>query len=242
MAPPAHQPQDPHHLIGGASPAEVLKADDEHAAALAQYQREMEVLSRGEAAWEASERDAFDLVRDELIRGPLRTAIEELMDKAGEAAHKLEKYAPIYEAPLLAKGSTADIETWRQTRQMQDDLEVLRAAWLASSRREYVHRVPRRPLGHQFRPERAGGWYAWTNPDAVTDEALRLGRDREILRIARADSEYRLIASSELVQVIADLDAKAPREHRTGPRRFAWVCASDAYPCPRLYLPGGDPP
>jgi hypothetical protein len=208
-APPAYRDKDVEKLLAGATLAEILDADDDHARAEDRHNRGVTLLIGADGLLEGVARDVFLPLRDDLITGPLREALAALLKEARKAADKLKRYAPDFGPALLADGSPSELEVWRDSRRLQADLETFQQAWLVSW---YQATSRRAPVGPEFFPQRPGGYFVWTNAEAVTPEALRLGHDVEVLRIAAAPSEYRLLAPSELQPLIAALQADSQPE------------------------------
>jgi hypothetical protein len=185
---------------------EVLAANDAAAAATARYAREVDVVTRGEAVLEHTCMSTFGAERDNLIRGPLRRAVADILDKAREVAGELRKYAPSFTDGLLGAGTPQELQRWRDSRELQSTFHILQACWLLSFRHAGVAGGM---IDNSLVPERPGGYYAWADPDAVRPEALRNGDDRELLRVASAASAYQLRAPSELVSLLAEMNAAA---------------------------------
>lgn len=214
VRPSARKPADPDALLAGVTVANILDGDDEHARATSRSERAEALLLAAESALTHSQRDAFLTVRDSLIVNELRAAVGELMEKAKRAAGALAAFGPDYPPALLSEGNAKQLDQWRQSRQLQHDLEVLTHAWQTSWFQATRSGLGTTGVGPALYPQRAGGHYCWVSPDQVNPEALRLGIDSEVLRIATAPSEYRLLAPGELPTLIAELDAAAPRDSR----------------------------
>jgi hypothetical protein len=215
-------------LLSGGIPIDaVLDGDDAHAAAMRRWERAGELLIAASSHLAGECNDVFAPIRDQLITGPLRAAVADLLKQAKSAAGKLQAFAPDFPPTLLADGNAEELETWRASRLLQRDFNLMLAAWRTSWYR--ATRIAGRAgeLGRQFRPMRAGLWYAWTDPLAVPDERLRLGIDSEILRVATVPVEYRLIAPSEFTSVYNAAEAANPANEATSVadqlRRF--VCS-----------------
>jgi hypothetical protein len=213
VKPPDHHMTDVHRLLSGASTAAIFDADDAHAHAMSRWERAGELLiaARGHLAGECGE--MFGAIRDDLIAGPLRAAVADLLKKARSQAKTLQAFAPDFGPALLAEGNAKELQTWRDSRHLQADFEVLVRAWKTSWYQ--ATRAGRGTVDLQFYPVRPGLWYAWTDPLAVPDESLRLGHDAEVLRIAAAASSYQLLAPSEFQQVLAAADAANPPTEAT---------------------------
>lgn len=172
-----------------------------------------ELLQRSEKALEADARDVFAAVRSQLISGVLREAVERAIAEARKPAEKLRGFDPEFVSTIGSSGTGADIKSWQESRAQQAKLETYHAAWKASWSEECASRgFP----GQEYNPRRAGGYYAWEDPEAIPDEQLRFGHDRDVLRIALAASPYRLLAPSELEALLTSLDAKLKEQYKPG--------------------------
>ncbi len=205
--PPPHKDADAMALLAGATVAEILAADDEAARLKSRFDRASRLLIAADGSLETICRDTFAPIRGQLIAGPLREAVASVLENARQLAAKLERFHPGYPAGLLEEASTKEIDAWRASRKLQSDLEKLQAAWLVSFRKA---------VDRDFKADRPGGFFAFLDPEVVTPEALRLGYDVEVLRIAAAPSEYRLLAPSELMPLIDSIDADLRAQ--TGPK------------------------
>ena len=213
VKPQAHRAGDIDVILHGASVDEVIGADAAHVAALTRHNERERLLLSARRVLQGKVAEGFVPVRDSLIRVELRAAVAELLDKTRRLAGKMGRFAPNFdESELLAAGTAAELQAWRASRDLQADLETFIAAWRASWS---AATGKGQAVGREYAPQRAGGYYAWADPEAVTAEALRLGHDSEVLRIATAASEYRLLAPSEVVALVdrmaADLPDNAPK-------------------------------
>jgi len=215
--PPQHQPADVHALLEGQTVEEILETDDLASAAISRRDRALSLVRSAEGLLVALARDAFAPHRDALVVGPLREAVAALLTRAREMADKLKAYAPDYGDNLLAGGSPAELKLWRDSRILNRDLDIFQQAWRASFSAS----------GPDLHPQRPGGYFAWTDPQAVRVADLRLGHDREALRIAKEQGEYRLLSPSELEPLLAEMDRTLPRHSPTNARGMvrADVCS-----------------
>jgi len=214
VKPPDHRATDVHRLLSGASLADIFDDDDAAAFARSRWERAGELLIRARDHLAGECGDVFGRARDELVRVQLRDAVAALLDRASDAATKLRRFAPDFgEAALLAEGNAKELSTWRDSRRLQADLETMLRAWSTSWWQATRH--GRGTVAVDFHPNSAGFLFAWTTPGDVQDERLMLGRDTEILRIATAPSEYRLLAPCEFQQVIAAADRDHPPTETT---------------------------
>ena len=125
----------------------------------------------------------------------------ETLKDARKVARKLEAYAPSYSAALLAEGSERELNLWRSSRELQSRFDTLRDAYLLSVSAE---------LEAGMRPQRAGGYFAWSNPDAVHPAELRLGQNAEVLAVATAPSGYDLRTAAEVLALIDEMQSTLP--------------------------------
>jgi hypothetical protein len=211
VKPPEHRTVDTARLLAGASTAQIFEADAVNAEALLRWEKAGELLIAARGKLAGMELDLFrGPLRDELIAGPLRSAMAALLKEAKIAAGKLEKFAPDYPPALLEQASDKDLAIWRQSRILQSDFDVLVRAWLTSWTR--ATRSGTGSVELHFSTEKAGGYFAWVSPDDVADPDVRYGRDTEVLRVATAGSTYRLISPAEFKPMIADLQATLPAD------------------------------
>ena len=206
VRPPAHRDLNVEKVLAGATVDEILRADDAAAGAFRWWERQEQLHIAASTNLPHTSRDTFATIRDGLIAGPLRQAVAALLTKATALAQELAAFAPGFDAgEILDSGTPVEIDAYRDSRQLQSHLETLTAAWKASW-------MLGAPLDYRPGSGRPGGHLCWVNPGAVRDVNLRDGRDAEILRIATAGSEYRLLAPGELEPLIAGLDAALPRD------------------------------
>jgi len=215
--PPQHQPADVQALLAGRTVVEILETDERASAAISRRDRARSLVTAAEGLLVALARDAFAPHRDALVVGPLREAVAALLTRARKMADKLKAYAPDYGDSLLAGGSPAELKLWRDSRSLNRDLDILQQAWRASFSAS----------GPDLHPQRPGGYFAWTDPQAVRVADLRLGHDREALRIAAERGEYRLLSPSELEPLLAKMDRTLPQNAPTNARGLvrADVCS-----------------
>ncbi len=204
LKPPAHRATNVERLLDGAATDEILAADDAAAFAMARWERAGALLIAADGYFGGLSGEAFGPIREGLIVGPLREAVAAVLEDAREVSIRLKAYAPDYPTGLIVKGSMEEIEAWRESRQLQAKLDTYQRAWQASwSRATAARDWPFADL----RPQRPGGYFAWLEPEAVKNQPVRVGQDREILKIAAAPSEYRLLAPSELAPLVTTMDA-----------------------------------
>lgn len=221
-----HHVTDVDRLLAGASTGDILDADDQAAHTRNHWERGSSLLVAAQGKLASDAAGVFIPNRDDLITGPLRQAVADLLKQAKSQAKTLQAFAPDFGPALLADGSPAEMQAYRASRRLQADFETLTKAWRVSWARATIKGGT---VEMQFHPARPGGYFAWTVPDDVHDERLRLGHDVEILRIAASPVEYRLLAPAELAPLIAQLEATLPAE-----RKPAWqlvrrgVCGSGA--------------
>lgn len=216
--PPKHRAGDVDAILLGATVDEVLNRDAAHDAAVARWEDRNRLLMAGTRLLQGEVSAAFVPQRDSLIRNELRHAVADLLEQAAKVAKQLRKFAPDFsEATLLAKGSPAELTAWRASRELQKNLQTLLTAWRWSW---YAATGRGKSVGLEFLPERAGGFYAWIEPDSITAEALRLGQDQEVLRIAAAASKYQLLAPSELAPLLERLTAGMDKDSRHDARQL----------------------
>ena len=202
VRPAAHRDTDPEALLSGARIEHILDADDDHARAEARYHRGETLLLAAGGHLEGEARDCFAPIRDNLIRNELREAVAQVLAEARKAADALRRFAPDYPPRLLSEGNADELQVWRDSRELQRRLDLYHAAWMASWRWAVFARGD-----VDLRPQRPGGYFAWTDPDAIKSHDLRVGIDREVLRIAAQPSEYRLLAPSELMPLHDRMEA-----------------------------------
>lgn len=225
-APAPHQAGDIVALLAGSTPDAIMDADDAAAVAVARHDRAEALLIAAHQRLAGESGGAFKPYRDALIEGPLREAVEALIAEAAGLAGKLSKYGPDYGQALLANGSASELTAYRSSREFQASFALLLAAWRASWS---AATVKGGSVGRDWLPQRPGQWYAWLDPEAITSEALRLGHDAEILRIATAPSAYQLLAPSELAPLMERLSAEdKTHRHPARTRVRAGVTASGA--------------
>jgi hypothetical protein len=200
-------------ILAGGDVDEAIAADAAYAAAVARHTERARLLLAATGRLQSEALAAFVPHRDSLVVGPLRESVAALLKQAKSQAKTLQAFAPNFEPALLAEGNAEELETWRRSRQVQRDFEVMLRAWSTSWFAATRH--GRGTIELQFYPVRPGLWYAWTDPLAVPDESLRIGRDVEVLRIAAAPSEYRLLAPCEFQPVLAAADAANPPTETT---------------------------
>ncbi len=187
--------------------AQIRKATEEAATNAAHYAADMDMIVKGEGVLGWTCEDVFREERDGLIRGPLRDAIAVVLSEAAKVADKLAHHAPFADRQLLLNATPEELQLWRDSRTPQATLATLQRTWLLSFGRSAVRGGVVDP---GLRPERPGGYFAWVDPEAVPDDGLRLGHDTDILRIASAPAEYRLLAPSELQPLIDEMNAALP--------------------------------
>jgi hypothetical protein len=214
VKPLEHRTVNVDRLLSGASTADILDADDTAATARTRWERAGELLIAAQGHLAAECDGVFGPIRDALIAGPMRDAVADLLKQAKSAAGKLQAFAPDYPPALLETANESELKVWRQSRQLQRDFDVLVRAWSTSWYQATCHRGRAGELGTQFNPSRPGGWFAWVTPDDVIDERLRSGHDVEVLRVASASSEHRLLSPGELMPLIAEIQATLPTEHK----------------------------
>jgi hypothetical protein len=196
-------------VLDGATVDDLIERDAAHAAALARWEAREAVLSGCRRVFAGRAGAAFVEYREDLIRNELRAAVDALLADAKAAAAKLKAFAPDYPPALLETANEGELKVWRQSRQTQRAFDSLLTAWRSSW---YAASGRGQTVGSEWTPQRAGGWYAWEDPDSITDEALRLGHDGEVLRIAAtAPTRYRLLSPNELMPLLAQIDASLPR-------------------------------
>jgi hypothetical protein len=213
VKPLEHRTVNVDRLLAGATTADIFDADDAAAFARTRWERAGELLIAAEGHLAAECDGVFGPIRDGLIVGPLRETVADLLKQAKSAAGKLQAFAPDYPPALLETANQSELTTWRQSRQLQRDFDVLVRAWSTSWYQATCHRGRAGELGTQFNPSRPGGWFVWTAPDEVQDDGLKSGRDTEILRIASAGSSYQLLSPGGLMPLIAEIQATLPPEH-----------------------------
>jgi hypothetical protein len=187
--------------------SEVVAANDAASAAAAQYVREVEIVTAGEASLGWRCEDVFREERDGLICGPLRDAVSAIILEASTIAAALSHYAPVYVDGLLTAGSPDELKWWRESRKLQSTLDILHHTWTLSFGRSCMSGGV---IDYTCRPQRPGGFYVWRDAWAVESEPLRYGQDREVLRVASAASQYRLIAPCEFSGVVDELSHNVP--------------------------------
>jgi hypothetical protein len=214
-------------VLDGATLDEILERDAEHAAALARWEAREALLSECRRVFAGRAGAAFTDTADDLIRNELRAAVDALLADAKAAAAKLKEYAPDFGPKLLESGNAADLATWRSSRELQAKFNTLVAAWTTSWTAATGRGLE---FGREYCPARAGGWYCWENPGSIADEAVRLGHDGELLKVAIAPSPFRLLAMSELEALIADVQAALPADSRMSAPQMvrAGVCTPGA--------------
>jgi hypothetical protein len=208
VRPLEHRTRNVDRLLRGASVADIFDADDAVATTRARWERGSELLVAAAGHLAAECGGVFAPIRDSLIRNEMREAVATLLAEAGTVAERLRRFAPDFPPALLESANEAELKLWRRSRQLQRDLETLIAAWQTSWHAATHIGTPVVKL--EFNPARAGGWFAWTAPDDVQDESLRLGHDTEVLRVATAGSSYRLLSPDALMPLIAQLEAALP--------------------------------
>jgi hypothetical protein len=223
-APSPHQPGGIKRILAGGTPEEILDAEDVALVAKARHERAWHLLLAARQQLAGMSGAAFAPHRESLVTGPLREKVASLLAEAKAKAATLKKFAPDYGPALLNDGNPTQLLAYRASRQMNADLAVLTAAWRAS----WVAASKDKSVAREFVPQRAGTWYCWVAPDDVHPDAVRLGTDADILRLATvASTEYRLASPSEILAVVdqmtADLPQDAPRPARMIVR--SGVCA-----------------
>ena len=211
-APAPHKPGDIKRILAGGTPEEIMDADDVALVAKARHDRAGNLLIAARQQLAGMSGAAFGPHREALVTGPLRESVASLLADAKAKATTLKRFAPDYGPALLGDGNPAQLQAYRASRQMNADMAVLTAAWRAS----WVAASKDKSVAREFVPQRAGTWYCWVAPDDVHPDAVRLGTETDILRLATvASTEYRLASPSEIValveQMAADLGKDAPR-------------------------------
>jgi hypothetical protein len=222
VKPLEHRTVNVDRLLAGATTADILDADDAAAFARTRWERSGQLLIAAEGHLAGECLGVFGPIRDSLITGPMRETVATLLTAAGKAAEKLKRFGPDFPPALLAEGDAKEIETWRQSRHLQRDFDVLVTAWQTSWYQATCHQGHAGELGTQFNPSRPGGWFVWTAPDDVQGDGLKSGQDTEVLRIASAGSSYQLLSPGELMPLLAAIEATLPADSRP-----AWQLVRD---------------
>jgi len=208
---PLADPMSASVLLTGIPAADAAKINARTLAAAEEWDRQAKLLTDAITYLPFHSDDVFKVERDRLIAQELRRAVAAALGEARPITEKLSKYGPGFKDGLLGQGTAAELGLWRESRVLHGRLDTLSAAWQQS-----MWRALTRDLA-QLRPLRPGGWYCWSNPDAITDESLRLGHDREVLSIVAQPSEYKLIAPGEIQPLIERLDSLVERDAKGQP-------------------------
>lgn len=215
--PAPHQAGDVIAILEGSTPDEIMDADAAAAVAKARHERAGELLIAAGSRLAGESGGAFKPHRDALLEGPLRKAVAALLAEAADLAGQLRKYPGFSEAALLANGSPKELAAWRSSRELQANFALLLAAWRASWS---AATVKGGTVSRDYLPQRPGRYYAWLDPDAVTPEALALGHDVEVLRVASASSAYQLLSPGEFQPLIDRVTAGLAQN---APQPASWI-------------------
>lgn len=155
---------------------------------------------------------------DDLIQGPVRDKVVDLLEAAGKPAETLADYFPQFDpGKIIATGNASHLKAWQSSRDINQQLEDIRRGWFRIYRQAVSKPRPDRPR-QEFTPTRPGGVHVWRNPELVSNVKVRDGVLGDILTIAPFRDNYRLASPSEILRLSKKHHLYKPmRGYRPGP-------------------------
>jgi hypothetical protein len=216
------------------TPAELLASGDADSPAQAQTAAEKATTDQERAAEElAVVEKAADLVArklerwvhdrpDDLIEGPIRDAMADLIDRLSPMAETLEDFAPAYDPKdIIGSAEPDQLAAWRESREAQNDFDLIRDVWhqifLDSCDTARGGPAKRRWM----KPRRPGGIFGWEDPLGIPHLPTRDGRG-DVLAIAHYPG-FRLASPREVEAISRQIRLVHPLRSRKGTNNYRQV-------------------
>lgn len=212
IADPQPPPPSASRLLDGDDPVDVVVQDRDHKAAIeaAKAARSLchQTAIRQQKLMDEHLRDHAD----DIIEGPVRDLVDQLLDQARTHVKTLARFAPTFDrTAILDTGTPKELKAYQQaTTEPQQTFGIALALWDHTATQAFVHGPHR--TDRAMLPDGPAGIATWDRPDLVHDVELREGiyngegRPRDyiidLLRIAAAPVEagYRLASPTEIVE------------------------------------------
>jgi hypothetical protein len=220
-------------LLDGTDPLDVVRQDAEHQAAADAANTARSLCQQG-AQRQVQDMDGYLQTRgDELVAGPLRDLVADLLTAATKPAGKLARFAPYFDRDaILETGTPDELKAFQTAATLQQTFDVALAVWDRTLTQQFANGRHRTRRAHL--PDGPAGFAVWQRPDLVHDDQLRDGIDQhgrrgprtyvvDLLRIVAAptDAGYRLATADEILDhddQAAAAQAAEARAHAGRPR------------------------